>query len=215
MEGITPMRRCRLACRLSAAALVALVVSPFAGCSRSPEAMAGAGSVDPLPPASESEAIRVEPMVALGEPGPASLVVTPTDEDSSEFVIEEESGQVHSGEVTIENDVTAEDLDLPVPEGAVRLAGAEVENLESTNPVVDPSLSGSLAVVYESSQPVDEVVAFYADHESERFSEVEADLLGQAGWRMLFDRESDRVIGVARSPSGMTQITLLDIPAGS
>ncbi len=208
------MCRRHLTCRLSAAALVALGISLAAGCSRSTAPTAGAGPVEPTPAASESEVIRVEPMVALGEPGPANLVVTPTDEDSSEFVIKEESGQVHSGEVTVDNDVTAEDLDLPVPEGAVRLAGAEVENLESTNPVVDPSLSGSLAVVYESSKPVDEVVAFYADHESGRFTEVEADLLGQAGWRMLFDGESDRVIGVTKSPSGMTQITLLDIPAG-
>lgn len=193
---------------------VTLVVSDLAvvGCTRKgAAAQGGPGSVAEAV-ATESEVIQVAPMVALKEPTQANLELVPTGEGTSEFRIAEESGQVYWGEVTTADDATAEGLGLDLPEGAMRLAGAQVDGLASTNPMVDPSLSGSLAVVYECPQPVREVVAFYGEHASGRYEEIEEALLTQAGWRLILDKQTGSYIGVTETDHGVTQITLLDTP---
>jgi hypothetical protein len=151
-------------------------------------------------------------MVALEESGPATLDVEPEDEDTSRFTITEESGQVHEGSVTTEDEVSAQDLGIPVPDSASRISGARLDNIQSDSPMLGSAATGALGIVYETEDPAEDVLAFYLDHESGRFSELAHPLVAQSGMKLVSDSEQGYFIGITESDEGTTQITLLDIP---
>jgi hypothetical protein len=72
--------------------------------------------------------------------------------------------------------------------------------------------TGALGIVYETEDPAEDVLAFYLDHESGRFSELAHPLVAQSGMKLVSDSEQGYFIGITESDEGTTQITLLDIP---
>ncbi|MBD3175593.1 MAG: hypothetical protein GF320_10465, partial [Armatimonadia bacterium] len=195
---------------LTAALVLAGCTIGLTGCpsqeppaSPPPPAPAEAPEASPAETASsEPEVTRVEPMVALEEPGPATLDVEPEDEDTSRFTITEESGQVHEGSVTTEDEVSAEDLGIPVPDSASRISGARVDNIQSDNPMLGSAATGALGIVYETEDSPGDVVAFYLDHESGRFSELAHPLVAQSHMKLVSDSEQGYFIGITESDEG-------------
>lgn len=141
----------------------------------------------------------------------AKVEITPPDEPGgvTKATITQEGKRV-TAESKPDDTITAEALGVPLPAGAKRLAGIEVESLSSDIPYL-PAAEGSRFVEYEVPCGMDEAVAFYSEHPSAKIV-----LLGdmrEMGMEAVLFGVSDRpsvFVGV-QPVEGKTHIRVVDL----
>jgi len=145
----------------------------------------------------DTRVVMAEPEVEIRRPKTQATITT--SESGSEVVatLTESEGRTHIASMRRDEGLSADALGIELPQGAKRLAGADLTKLESASAAYQ-GLSGSKGVVYEVAQPASKVLGFYRDHPSGRFE--------------VFDRDAMKDLGLTSTDGDATVVMALDDP---